>query len=156
MTRSGAVGGGVSSDSFAYFGGGRLESGGPSPWNLISNVDRVNYVNDTATALSKGPLIDNRFNQGATGNANFGYFGGGWTPNPTTIQRIDFADDTATALAKSNMSRASQNLDATGNQDFGYFGGGDPVVSTVDRLDYSNDTTDAVTKGPLSLSLIHI
>ena len=157
LTQSKRVGGGVSSDSFAYFGGGRLDSGGPSPYNLVSNVDRVNYLNDTATALSKGPLIANRYNQGATGNANFGYFAGGWTPVPTTIQRIDFADDTATALSKSNISRGSQNLDATGNQNFGYFGGGDapgpnPILSTVDRLDYSNDTTDAVTKGPLSLA----
>ena len=37
LTRSKwAVGGGVSNDSFAYFGGG--SAGGPSPWNLISNV----------------------------------------------------------------------------------------------------------------------
>ena len=79
LTQSKKVGGGVSNDSFAYFGGGRLDSGGPSPWNLISNVDRIDYLNDTATAVVKGPLTANRYNIGATGNKNFGYFGGGWT-----------------------------------------------------------------------------
>ena len=103
LTQEKKVGGGVSSDSFAYFGGGRLDFGGPSPWNLLSTVERVNYLNDTATALVRGPLIANRYNHAATGNKNFGYFAGGWTPSPTTIQRIDFADDNATALPKSNL-----------------------------------------------------
>ena len=157
LTQEKKVGGGVSSDSYAYFGGGRLDSGGPSPWNLVSIVERIDYFNDTAQALERGPLDGNRYNQAAVNNANFGYFGGGWTPSPATIQRIDFANDLVDAVAKSNLSRGNQNFDATGNQDFGYFGGGDasgpnPIVSSVDRLDYSNDTTNASPKGPLTLA----
>jgi hypothetical protein len=42
-----------------------------------SSVDRIDYSNDTATASPKGPLSLARFGLTATGNSNFGYFGGG-------------------------------------------------------------------------------
>ena len=42
-----------------------------------SRVDRIDYSNDTATASPKGPLSVARGELGATGNQNFGYFGGG-------------------------------------------------------------------------------
>ena len=45
-----------------------------------SSVDRIDYSNDTATASAKGPLSVARSALGATGNASFGYFGGGDTP----------------------------------------------------------------------------
>ena len=43
----------------------------------MSTVDRVDYSNDTATASPKGPLTLARKGLSATGNASFGYFGGG-------------------------------------------------------------------------------
>ena len=149
LTQSKRVGGATGNASFGYFGGGRLDSGGPSPWNLISNVDRVDYLNDTTTALSKGPLTAARYHIAATGTQSFGYFGGGWT-GFSTIDRIDYSNDTAAAVAKGPLSSSTWGAAATGNQNFGYFGGNDGPKSTVNRVDYSNDTANASTKGPLS------
>ena len=53
---------------------------GPSKVERISptsppSVERVDYSNDTATAVAKGPLTAIKRELGATGNADFGYFG---------------------------------------------------------------------------------
>ena len=94
---------------------------------------------------------------GATGNASFGYFGGGqyWLLI-STVDRIDYSNDTATAPVKRTIKcyifLDHGTIGATGNASFGYFGGGRmiPAKSTVDRIDYSNDTATATAKGPLS------
>ena len=57
---------------FGYFGGGYT-----FPGLFHSTVDRIDYSNDTETALIKGPLSLNTRESRATGNSNFGYFGGG-------------------------------------------------------------------------------
>ena len=87
----------------------------------------------------------------ATGNADFGYFAGGFPGPKSTVDRIDYSSDTGTTPTKGPLSLARKNLSATGSADFGYFGGGNPPAkSTVDRIDYSNDTATASPKGPLS------
>ena len=94
---------------------------------------------------------------GATGNADFGYFGGG-NPSPSytsLVDRLDYSSDTTTAAAKGSLSAAVNQLTATGSSSFGYFGGGfNPALpgsrSTIDRVDYSNDTAAASPKGPLT------
>ena len=133
---------------FGYFGGGALNPGNAEK----STVDRIDYSNDTATAVAKGPLSISKWGIGATGNQSFGYFGGGGpSPVVSTVSRIDYSNDTATAVAKGPLSLARYNMGATSNSSFGYFGGGTiPAKSTVDRIDYSNDTATAVAKGPLS------
>ena len=141
----------VGNASFGYFGGGKLIWTAPSV--PLSTVDRIDYGNDTATAVAKGPLISANFLITATGNQNFGYFGGGYTPGgPTSrIQRIDYNNDTATASPKGGLNTARYGLAATGNTSFGYFMGGEPgEKSTVDRIDYSNDTANLSPKGNLS------
>ena len=120
-------------------------------------VQRINYANDTATAVTVGPLSNENYGgAGATGTANFGYFGGGYVAGPTlytTVNRIDYSNDTATAAVKGPLSAARSYVSATGNKSFGYFGGGHwPGLSTVDRIDYSNDTATASPKGPLSIA----
>ena len=71
-------------------------------------------------------------NLAATGNASFGYFGGGMSPGISTVERIDYSNDTATAVAKGPLSSTRYKSNAaTGNADFGYFGGGDnggPII----------------------------
>ena len=133
---------------FGYFGGGE-----PGP---KSTVDRVDYSNDTATASPKGPLSSARSDSAATGNASFGYFGGGYN-NPnyySTVDRVDYSNDTATAAVKGPLSLGKSILAATGNADFGYFGGGSPgTISTVQRIDYSNDTATALVRGILSVNV---
>ena len=132
---------------FGYFAGG---------YGVLSSVDRLDYSNDTDTASLKGPLSDARQNFAATGNENFGYFGGGRESfngtEKSLVDRIDYSNDTATASPKGPLSSVRRNVAATGNTSFGYFGGGDGFsTSTVDRIDYSNDTATASPKGPLSV-----
>ena len=153
--------GGTGNLSYGYWGGGGVH---PSP--TYSAVDRMDYSNDTTTASPKGPLsVSTGFGVAATGNQDFGYFGGGYSSR-TTVSRVDYASDTATALRRGDLSPSfspAWGISATGNQDFGYFGGGNPdsPISTICRIDYSNDTPTASAKGPLAtarayLSLIHI
>ena len=63
---------------FGYFAGGF-----PNPQK--STVDRIDYSNDTATSSVKGPLSSSRGYLAATGNASFGYFGGGGESPKGTI-----------------------------------------------------------------------
>ena len=133
--------------AYGYMGGGA--PGGKS------GVDRIDYSNDTATAAAKGPLSEGRFHFGATGNASYGYWGGGGVPAPadrSTVDRLDYSSDTTTAAAKGPLTLARNRLAATGNTSYGYWcGGGYPSAkTTVDRVDYSSDTPTASPKGPLS------
>lgn len=88
---------------YGYFGGGRV---------LIpvhrSTVDRIDYSNETATAVAKGPLSLARSELAASGNSSYGYFGGGYGPRRSTIDRIDYSNDTATAVAKGPLSTNTQ------------------------------------------------
>ena len=136
---------------FGYVAGGDAGSG-----PKLSSIDRIDYSNDTATAAPKGKLTASKFSFAATGNASFGYFGGGFDPGASTIERINYSNDTADAATKGQLSTPGvpiQGVAATGNQSFGYFaGGGIPTKSTVDRIDYSNDTATASPKGQLTNS----
>ena len=135
--------------SFGYFGGGTPTSG-PS---AKSTVDRIDYGNDTVEAVEKGSLSHTKIAMAATGNADFGYFGGGEPSPVSTVSRIDYSNDTATASPKGPLSVSKTAMAATGNKNFGYFAGGNPgPVSTIDRLDYANDDVTASPKGELSIN----
>ncbi len=138
--------------SFGYFGGG-VAIPGPA---LITTVDRINYSNDNATALVRGPLSLARILT-ATGTSNFGYFSGSIHPiYYSNIDRIDYSNDLPTSLIRLFLSVPNGYNAATGNSNFGYFGGGyTPSVSPrtnsiVTRINYSNDTQRPLTRSPLS------
>ena len=136
----------IGNQSFGYFSGGR-----PTP--IGTKIERLDYSNDTAAVVAKGPLDNERFRHAAGGSADFGYFGGGEpAPGPTSkTSRIDYSNDTATASPKGNLSAGRGELGGTQSSDSVYFGGGkNPVVSTVDRMDFSSDTSNYSAKGPLS------
>ena len=129
-------------DTHGWFGGGI-----PYP-NSTSTVDRIDFSNDTGTANIRGPLSLARWGSAATGNSNYGWFGGGATVS--TVDRIDFSNDSPTASVRGPLSIARYYLSATGNSNYGWFGGGSPSGSTVDRIDFSNDSSTASPRGPLS------
>ena len=145
----------VSNANYAWFGGGN----GPSAVT-VSTVDRIDFANDSPTAASaRGLLSAARYRHAATGNANYGWFGGGTNPvgnADSTIDRIDFANDSPTAAsARGPLSSIRMRFAATSNANYGWFGGGgsDPgdSRSTVDRIDFANDSpTAASPRGPLS------
>jgi len=120
-----------------------------------STVDRIDYTNDSATASVRGALSASLSRLGATGNNNYGWFGGGWSGPYTSgrLIRVDYANDGVVATQRiSSFSR--RLIAATGNTDYGWFGGGDlgtGAFSLVNRVTYSNDTTSSPS-GSLTLA----
>jgi hypothetical protein len=152
--------------NYGWFGGGYTGFGGSS--TPTSLVDRIDFSNDSATSLSRG-VIRSRRALAATGNSNFGWFGGGFSTvspfsgNISVIDRIDFSNDSLSASPRGLLNVARFSLAATGNSNFGWFGGGSagpipaPVaVSTVDRIDFSNDSATASPRGNLSLEMSNL
>jgi hypothetical protein len=71
---------------YGYFGGGLANFNNPS---IRSSIDRIDYLNDTATALSKGQLGNPLYGLSATGNSDFGYFGSGFfSYSPSNLLRM--------------------------------------------------------------------
>ena len=133
-----------SAQTHGWFGGG---FSGSAP---LSTVDRIDFSNDLATASPRGPLSSARKALAATGNTNYGWFGGG-SPGPlATVDRINFSNDSVSASVRSSLSSARYSLAATGNSNYGWFGGGYPVVGTVDRINFSNDFATASPRGSLT------
>jgi hypothetical protein len=140
---------------YGYFGGGlRLN---PTS-STVSNVDRIDYSNDTATASVRGPLSSSTYRQGACGNSNFGYHTSGRVgPLGSRITRIDYSNDNLLSSGRSNVFGVRWDFGSAGNSNFGYFGGGALTysanpISTVERLDYSNDLINPSIRGSLSNS----
>jgi hypothetical protein len=141
--------------NYGWFGGGS-----PSlslPFISSSSVDRIDFSNDSPAASARGLFIEDRYQLAATGNSNYGWFGGG-TFNPgnfrSRVDRIDFSNDSTIASPRGPLSSARYLLAATGNSNYGWFGGGNPAgPSTVDRIDFSNDSVSASVRGPHSISL---
>jgi hypothetical protein len=137
--------------NYGWFGGG---APAPGPAN-VATVDRIDFSNDSSTASFRGPLSSARYSMKATGNSNYGWFGGGRAGSPiantSTVDRIDFSNDSPLALARGPLSSARYGMGATGNSNYGWFAGGgsSPIVSTVDRIDFSNDSTSASVRGSL-------
>jgi len=118
-------------------------------------MDRLDYSSDTSTMTAKGPLTVARYGMGATGNADYGYFGAGGNTYSSLVDRLDYSSDSTTCVAKGPLTSAKYYVGATGSSSYGYWGGGrqsSPTagVTKIDRVDYSNDTATASAKGPLS------
>ena len=175
LTEAKAYVSGTNSADFGYVGGGYQPS---SPYPR-STVDKIDFSNDTASAVVRGPLTAAKYNGGSTGNESYGYWGGGATPSlVSTVDRVDYSNDTLDAVAKgpltvakgegfagtSNRALTSQRklkglnnvlseIQGTLNSNttgYAYWGGGFPANTSVDRVDYSNDTATASVKGSTS------
>ncbi len=142
----------VGNQNYAYFCAG---------WNQSaarSDIDRVDFTNDTATASPKGTLSANKTvtGTGASSNNNYGWVCDGGPSSPgSRVDRIDFANDTATASLRGPLARGgTENISASGNNSYGwYYGGkgsGQPNTTYRERIDYSNDTATSTPRGNLS------
>jgi len=137
---------GVSNKNFGYFGGGETSI---SPSVSTSKIERIDFSNDTASDTTADISNGEVKHLAATGNKNFGYFGGGQYPttNQAYVNKFDFSNDTTdTSPVSPGLSATRSKLAATGNDNFGYFAGGGR--STVDRIDYSSDN---IVSSPSSL-----
>ena len=121
-----------------------------SPSTAVSNVQRIDFANDTATGVAKGPLSSNRSNtSGNAGNQDYGYTAGGYGP-VSIIDRTDYANDTAAAVAKGPLDNQRYAFGGMSNMNYGWFAGGSPGSTRVDRVDFSNDAADALVRGYIS------
>ena len=117
----------------------------------VTTVDRIDYGNDTATTLTKGPIPTAKSWGDAAGNTSYGYAAGG-NPEGSKIDRVDYASDSSTASPKGLLSQARYYLSGAGNADYGYWAGGaGGEYSTIDRKDYASDTTTNSVKGTLTV-----
>jgi len=133
---------GTGSNSYGYLAG-------QLPNN--TNADRIDYSNDTATALSRSDvLVDEANRRAAVGNNSYGYFAGG-TPSTTKVSRLDYSNDTGGGAQKGYLSTGRYGLSGTGNSSYGYMAGAFSPAN-VDRIDYSSDTSTTLTRGPLTSS----
>jgi hypothetical protein len=144
--------------NYGWFGGGY--SPGTPTGTAVATVNRIDFSNDSSTASPRGPLSLARYNVAATGNSNYGWFGGGGDVPAyyLTVDRIDFSNDSVSTSPRGPLSLARYRLAATGNSNYGWFGGGysPSRVATVDRIDFSNDNSTAVARGPLSLARYNV
>jgi hypothetical protein len=145
----------VSNPEYGYFGGGN------NPTNtILSTIDRLDFSNETVSAPGNDltqarnefaavsrPLKEYTISPTSWPElAEFGYYGGGQSPNITgnIIDRLDFSNETI-SLPGNNLTVDRKFLAAVSNSNYGYFGGGQtpPNACTIDRLDFSNETVSA-------------
>jgi len=137
----------------AWFGGGYAAP----TYSRTSNVNRITYATDTATASVRGPLSGAKDDLAAAGNFTDGWFAGGRGPvGGSTVDRITYATDTATASVRGPLSSARYGMGAAGNTNYGWFAAGWSNYSTVDRITWATDTATASVRGPLSLGIAYI
>ena len=139
--------------NYGWFGGGQI----PGPVINTKTVERIDFSNDSGTASPRGPLSLERGGLAATGNSNYGWFGGGLIPGPAllaTVDRINFSNDSTTVSTRGPLSPPRVYAAATGNSNYGWFGGGYAPgrTATVDRIDFSNDSPSTLVRGLLSLA----
>ena len=117
-------------------------------------MDRLDFANDSATAVTKGSLTAARGYGSAVGNQNYGYHCGGSDGNPkSNIDRVDYSNDTPTMSPKGQLSYGfSSDMADFSNSNYGWLAGRSPgpARSIVDRVDFSNDTATASARGPLT------
>jgi hypothetical protein len=146
----------LSGSAGGWFSGGFASGIGES-----TDVSRIDYSNDTATASIRAPLSFATYNHAAAGNDNFGWHAGGYQGQTaqvySRVDRITYVTDTNTASSRGPLSVGHAGLAATGNTSNGWwaggFGQGFPYLSTIDRITYSNDVIAAASRGPLSIAI---
>ena len=122
-------------NNFGYFIGGQNASSPPAN----SEVRRLDYSNDTATTLAKGPLMAGKYMFAGTGNSSHGYVSGGaQDPGPTpssATSRIDYSNDTAISSPKGPLVKANRSVSGMSAREHGL-----PIIgSTV--AEFTNTVT---------------
>ena len=128
---------------------------GGSTGSVVATADRTTYSTEITAAVTGANLSQARRELAATGNAEKGFFSGGYissTPGVATADRTTYSTETTAAVTGANLSQARYQLAAAGNAEKGFFSGGDTGsrVATADRTTYSTETTAAVTGANLS------
>jgi hypothetical protein len=132
---------------YGWFAGGNTGA-------VACSVDRIDFSNDTATALARGNLDTAKANAGVTNTADYSWHAGGTIISQiSNISRIQFSNDTAVSLSRGALANSVAAIAGTGNTTYGWFAGGGPaIISNISRLIYASDTTNATSRGNLSVA----
>ena len=153
---------------YGYFNGGYKLYSVPTPTGVcpggyitaFSQIDRLDYSNDTAATLRRSYNTNRSGEGGASGTNSYGYWMGGgdnkcsYSDHSTIVERTDYSNDSTNSVGKGNLTIGRWQNRCIGNINYGWSTGGGNSYSNksiVNRLDYSSDTTNATPKGPLSV-----
>ena len=148
-----------------------------------SSIERIDFANDLATAVVRSPAFGQTTKKafGAFGNANYGWFGGGYTGGPyfSSVARITYASDTTVetfntfklasaktgpfgssnyvkTLSQFNVPQYYKGAIAYVQPTFGWVGGGNtiaPSAFATTAMNRIDFSNDSVTSGIGSLSI---
>ena len=119
----------------------------------VATADRTTYSTETTAAVTGANLSQARYYIAAAGNAEKGFFSGGFTTSVVaTADRTTYSTETTAAVSGANLSQTRYASAAAGNAEKGFFAGGTTgsVVATADRTTYSTETTAVVSGANLS------
>ena len=109
MASAGSYASGTGNNNYGYVG---ASNGG------TSIIARIDYSNDLQSPTTRTFLQVPRRQAAATGNADYGYFGGGGIPSVnqnSSIERIDYSNDTITPSSRGPLQLSLQYIAAAQN-----------------------------------------
>ena len=149
LTESRSYGGGNSSATAAYFGGGSLSG----PINK-STMDKLTYSTDTVAAVSGAALSQARYLFGGqvAGDSTKALWAGGYTtpsaPKSTT-DKLVFSSDTTAQVPGAALSASKYGITANASPTAGYVAGGSTGGGNRRTdIDKINMTDETVTRTP--------
>jgi hypothetical protein len=148
------AGTGTGDTSYGWYIGGNNSDYAPPQ---LSQVDRITYATDTATASSRGPLTTAVAYTASVTDSTYGWVGAGSVGAPiyriSTVQRITFATDTASASTRGPLVATRTNHSGTCDNTYGWFAAGrvnGPNASSVTRITFATDTATSTDRGFLT------
>ena len=147
----------TSNKDFGFVAGGQ-SAASPTPGGYCT-IERLDYSSDTSIPSPRGTLEKKAGDAQATGNSDFGYWGGGKDPDnspqyDSILQRLDYSNDLGTTYVRGNIGLQKWGGDSTSNGVFAYFTGGlryntNDRNSQTSRIDFANDTQKGTKVGNL-------
>ena len=140
--------------SYGWYIGGNNSTYAPPQ---LSQVDRITYATDTATASARGSLTTAVAYTAAVTDGTYGWVGAGSVGAPiyriSTVQRITFATDTATPSTRGPLVATRTTHAGTCDNTYGWFAAGytnGSPTSSVTRITFATDTATSTDRGFLT------
>lgn len=127
--------------------GGIFFGGQITPTTFSCRIERISYASETISTYTAGMPAE-RYNSATTGNAMFGFVGGGNVPVAAitnVINRVDLITDTTITSPANTLQQTRRGNIGVSNWAFGYYAGGSTppniYLSNIDRLDFTTETS---------------
>lgn len=150
---AGSVSNYVKENTTAQFGtagasgpGTKIWSQGGQNFTARTEVDRIDIMTDTATALARGQLDTAKYYGVGLTEGNYGWNATGY-PNPggnSSVSRVTYSNDTTVMSARSPSAGNKYGAGGLSNLTYGYAVlGSNP---RADRIEFKNDTSIGLTR----------